>query len=93
MRGITPNMPAGDSARVSPAKTLNRCVPMDAELTALEQKLSQFMEFCQRLRVENTALRQQLAAAVNENKHLTDKIGAARSRLETLLEKMPEDEA
>ncbi len=66
---------------------------MDAELTALEQKLSQFMEFCQRLRVENTALRQQLAAAVNENKHLTDKIGAARSRLETLLEKMPEDEA
>lgn len=65
---------------------------MDAELTALEEKINQFVQLCQHLRAENTQLRQQLATALNENKRLTDRIQGARTRLETLLEKIPEDD-
>lgn len=66
---------------------------MDAELTALEEKLNQFTDLYRRLRAENIELRQQLAAAVNENKKLADKINAARGRLEALLAKVPEGDA
>jgi hypothetical protein len=38
-------------------------------------------------------LRQQLAAAQNLNKQLTEKIEAARQRLESLLSRIPEDAA
>ena len=58
---------------------------METELKSLEQKLNQFVELCQRLRTDNHELRQQLASALSENKQLTDKIGTASDRLETLL--------
>jgi cell division protein ZapB len=60
------------------------------ELNSLDQKIQQLVQLCQRLRKDNGALRQQLASAQNENKRLTDKIGAAQSRLEALLEQVPE---
>ncbi len=63
---------------------------MDAELKQLEQKLSQLLEFCQRLRDENHRLRQQLAYEQNHNKHLSDKLAGARTRLANLLERIPE---
>lgn len=63
---------------------------MDAELDTLDQKINQLVQFCQRLRKDNGALRQQLASAQNENKRLAEKIGAAQSRLEALLEQVPE---
>jgi cell division protein ZapB len=66
---------------------------MDADLRSLEQKLSQFVELCQRLRVDNQQLRQQLASAMNDNKQLSEKIGTATNRLENLLNQIPEDEA
>lgn len=65
---------------------------MDAELRSLEEKIGHFVQLCQRLRAENNQLRQQLAAAFNENKHLTDKIDAARTRLEALLSQIPGNE-
>ena len=64
---------------------------MDAELTALEGKLGQFVEFCQRLRADNQQLRQQLASAVDESKRLEEKISAVTDRLEGLLTHLPED--
>jgi len=64
---------------------------MDAELTALEGKLGQFVEFCQRLRADNQQLRQQLASAVDESKRLEEKISAATDRLEGLLTHMPDE--
>lgn len=65
---------------------------MQAELNALEQKINQFIQLCQQLRAENVRLRQQLAAASNENKKLADKIDSAKIRLESLLGKIPENE-
>ena len=66
---------------------------MEPELKALEQKLNQFVELCQRMRVANQQLRQQLASAMNENKQLAEKIGTATDRLENLLNQIPEDDA
>lgn len=72
---------------------LKHSVPMDAELKSLERKLSQFVEMCQKLRADNQHLRQQLDAAMSDNKQLSEKIGAATDRLETLLNQLPEEEA
>jgi cell division protein ZapB len=66
---------------------------MDADLKSLEQKLNQFVELCQRLRADNQQLRQQLASAVSSNQQLTEKIGTATNRLESLLNQIPEEEA
>ncbi len=64
---------------------------MEAELHSLEEKIHQTVQVCQRLRAENLQLRQRLASAEDEKKQLTEKIHGARSRLETLLTKIPEN--
>jgi cell division protein ZapB len=66
---------------------------MEADLKSLERKLDQFVELCQRLRADNQQLRQELAAAMSDNKELSDKIGTATNRLESLLQQIPEEEA
>ena len=66
---------------------------MNAELESLEDKINQFVTLCQRLRTDNHQLRQQLASAQNDNKQLAEKIGDAKTRLETLLTQIPEEEA
>ena len=71
----------------------NYSVKMEAELKALEEKIAQFVQMNQRLRLENLQLRQQLANVQNENQLLVEKITGAKGRLEALLEKIPEDEA
>ena len=64
---------------------------MDVELKSLEDKINQFVTLCQRLRTDNHDLRQQLASAHNDNKQLNEKIGDAKTRLETLLAQIPEE--
>jgi cell division protein ZapB len=64
---------------------------MQTEMKSLEDKVEQIVEACIQLRTENTQLRQQLAAAQNDNKRLSDKIQGAHTRLETLLESVPEN--
>lgn len=66
---------------------------MDVELQSLEDKINQFVALCQRLRTDNHQLRQQLASAQNDNKQLAEKIGDAKTRLETLLTQIPEEQA
>lgn len=66
---------------------------MEADLKALELKLTQFVQLCQQLRVDNQQLRQQLASAMSDNKQLSEKIGTATNRLENLLNQIPEEEA
>jgi cell division protein ZapB len=63
---------------------------MDAEMTALEERIRQAVDLCQRLRGENSDLRQRLAQLQSENRQLADKITSARERLEGLLEQIPE---
>lgn len=70
----------------------NYSVVMNAELDALEEKLSHFVQFCQQLREDNKRLRQQLATALNDNKHLNTKITTTVQRLENLLQQIPEKE-
>lgn len=65
---------------------------MDAELKSLEAKINQFVALCQRLRADNHQLRQQLATAQNQSRQLSEKIGDAQSRLETMLAHIPEEE-
>ena len=66
---------------------------MDSELKSLEDKISQFVALCQRLRADNHELRQQLASAQSDNKQLTEKIGDAKTRLEALLTQIPDEQA
>jgi cell division protein ZapB len=66
---------------------------MEAEFKSLERKLQEFVALCQRLREDNQQLRQQLATAISDNKQLSDKIGTATNRLETLLNQIPEEDA
>jgi cell division protein ZapB len=63
---------------------------MDAELNALDDKISQLAQLCQKLRRDNTQLRQQLVSVQNENKRLGEKVNAAKTRLEALLEQIPD---
>lgn len=62
---------------------------MEAELDSLDEKLSQLVQLCHRLQTDNHELRQQLASAQSSNKRLTEKIENARTRLETLLARLP----
>ena len=64
---------------------------MHAELDTLEAKIRQVAELCQTLRNENIALRQQLLAAQQDTKQLTTRLDAAKTRLQALLETLPED--
>ncbi|MFA7241003.1 MAG: hypothetical protein WC091_12910 [Sulfuricellaceae bacterium] len=65
---------------------------METELKALEDKISQLIQLCRRLRAENTQLRQEMTGVQNENRQLAGKISAAKSRLEHLLQQIPEDQ-
>jgi cell division protein ZapB len=63
---------------------------VEAEFSSLEAKVAQFVALCERLRAENTQLKQQLVAAQNDARRLNDKMESARTRLERLLSKLPE---
>ena len=64
---------------------------MHAELDTLEAKIRQVADLCHTLRRENIALRQQLLTAQQDNKQLTTRLDAAKTRLQGLLETLPED--
>jgi cell division protein ZapB len=65
---------------------------MHAELETLEAKIRQVAELCHSLRRENIALRQQVLTVQQDNKQLTTRLDAAKTRLQALLETLPEDE-
>ena len=64
---------------------------MHAELDTLEAKIRQVADLCHTLRQENIALRQQVLATQQDNKQLTTKLDAAKTRLRALLDTLPED--
>ena len=63
---------------------------VDAEFNSLEAKVAQFVGLCERLRAENHDLRQQLATAKNDAKRLNERIEGAKTKLESLLERLPD---
>ena len=64
---------------------------MHAELDTLEAKIRQVAELCQTLRRENVMLRQQMLVSQQENKQLSTRLDAAKTRLTALLNTLPED--
>jgi len=68
----------------------NYSVVMEAELTALDDKISQLVQLTQKLREDNSELRQNLASVQSENKRLSAKVNSAKVRLETLLAQIPD---
>lgn len=69
----------------------NYSAGMDADLKSLEDKLSQLITLCQTLRAQNAALRQELAQAQSETKQLKDNIALVSTRLEAVIERLPEE--
>lgn len=65
---------------------------MNSELEALEGKIDQVIELVGQLRAENEVLKNQIAAAEIERLHLRQTMTTARERLESLMDKLPEDE-
>lgn len=63
---------------------------MDADFASLEAKVAQFVNLCERLRAENSDLRQQLAAAQGDAKRLNDRIDSARVKLTQLIDRLPD---
>ena len=63
---------------------------MEAELTDLDDKISQLVQLTQKLRKDNSQLRQNLASMQSENKRLAEKVDTAKGRLETLLAQLPD---
>ena len=64
---------------------------MDADITLLEQKVEKVVAFCQTLREENRVLHHRIDSLENEKSALTEKIDVARSRLEALVSRLPEE--
>ena len=64
---------------------------MKGDLTELEQKVEQFLAFCQSLRAENLALRSRVSGLEEERLSLVSKIDTARARLEALMVRLPEE--
>ncbi len=63
---------------------------LDIDLALLEEKIRQTAQLCQRLRDENRDLRRRIAGLEGDRRVLEEKIEAARSRLEGLLQQIPE---
>ena len=72
------------------AKDLQHSSSVDMEFNSLEAKVAQFVGLCERLRAENHDLRQQLTSARNDAKRLNERIESARSKLEQLLQRLPD---
>ena len=64
---------------------------MDADLKALEEKISQLIELCQSMRKDNVELRQSLALAQDAERQLRAKMQQAGQKLESLIDRLSED--
>jgi cell division protein ZapB len=64
---------------------------MDTQLAALEERIRKVVALCQNLRRENLALRQDLAANQQKLKQLDAKLEVARTRVSSLIDRLPED--
>jgi cell division protein ZapB len=63
---------------------------MDADLKALEDKISQLVDLTQSVRANNLELRQALAIAQDEVRLLKSNMQQASEKLESLIDQLPE---
>lgn len=65
---------------------------MEADLIILEEKLNSLLALCQKLRAENTQLRQSLTQAQDDAEQLKNNMTLAGQRLKMLIDRLPQDE-
>jgi cell division protein ZapB len=65
---------------------------MDADLKALEDKISQLLELCQAMRKNNLDLKHSLDLLQESEGQLKAKIQRASERLEGLIDSLPEEQ-
>ena len=63
---------------------------MDSEISALEHKVAALLAEYHRLRAENESLRRELARAHEQGRALAARMQAASTRLDSLLQQLPE---
>ena len=66
---------------------------MESDLRALEERVGQLAAMARRLRADNVELRQALLSSQNAARTLREKVETASTRLQRLLERLPEDTA
>jgi cell division protein ZapB len=64
---------------------------MDADLKALEEKISQLVQLCRSLREDNIELRQSLALAQEAERQLKARMQQAKIRIKSIIDRLPED--
>lgn len=64
---------------------------MNSPLARLEQKVEQIVNLCADLRAENHRLRDRVSTLEGEKQDLAERMTAARTRLEGLMDKLPEE--
>jgi cell division protein ZapB len=65
---------------------------MSISLDALEQRIDQLVSMCGSLHAENRSLRARIDSLESDKQALAQKIDAAATRLEVLMQSLPEDE-
>ncbi len=65
---------------------------MEQDFQRFEDRLNHFVTLFQRLRSENTELRQSVATKSDEVKRLSEKLDHAKTRIEALIAQLPETE-
>lgn len=66
---------------------------MESELRALEERVGLLAAMARRLRADNAELRQALLSSQGEVRALREKVETASTRLQRLLDRLPEDTA
>ena len=66
---------------------------VDSELDALEERIGRLAALVRRLRAENAGLSEQQRTTQAENVALRAKVDSASTRLQRLLEQLPEEAA
>ena len=64
---------------------------MENELRSLEDRVAQLAGMARQLRAQNAELRQALLNSQSEARTLREKVESASTRLQRLLERLPED--
>jgi uncharacterized protein (TIGR02449 family) len=62
---------------------------MDTDIAALEQKLASLLAHTRALRAANESLRQELAAAYERQRQLTQRMEQASARVDALISRIP----
>lgn len=64
---------------------------MDAELSKLEEQVELIVDLYEKLKADNRNMKARLTRLEADNRTLSDKIQMAADKLETLVDKLPEE--